>query len=164
MEGTSQQRSACIQQLCQGIEPQLPQPMRDADVIAIPEQSRWEGTKGLFWNCWQVGIYVCQGRNPSTYLRLVPLSIISLPYLTDVNVALGLVAKHYLEQTGPDALQATESAFPTCASVKNDLDKGFQFWKGLVTGLEAVRDAKYLSEETYAMFVEADQWLQTKRK
>lgn len=92
--------------------------------------------------------------------------------MSDVNVALGLVAKHFLEQTVASngsttteaALSSTESTFPTCVSVKDDLEKGFRFWEALVMGLQPVRESGSISETTYAMFVEANEWLQQRKR
>ncbi|KAI9315270.1 temperature dependent protein affecting M2 dsRNA replication [Dichotomocladium elegans] len=88
----------------------------------------------------------------------------SLPYASDVNVAMGLVTKHYLEQTlsadNKAALASTEAAFPVCASVKRDLEKGFAFWNALVAGISAIKDS---DEVDPTMFLEANEWLQ-KRK
>ena len=89
-----------------------------------------------------------------------------MPYQSDVNVAMGLVSKHYLEQTvgstNPDkdaALSATESAFSVCNSVKSDLTQAFQFWDGLVSGIRAIKDTVEIAN----MFLEADEWLQSRR-
>lgn len=88
----------------------------------------------------------------------------SLPYTTDVNVAMGLVTKHYLEHTlssdASVAIQAVESTFSLCTSVKQDLEQAFNFWDGLVAGLEAIKDTE---SEAAAMFLEANEWLQKRR-
>ncbi|KAI9243738.1 temperature dependent protein affecting M2 dsRNA replication [Phascolomyces articulosus] len=90
----------------------------------------------------------------------------SLPYQSDVNVAMGLVSKHYLEQTvgnnNPDknaALSTTESTFSVCNNVKSDLTQAFQFWDGLVAGIRAIKDKVEIAN----MFLEADEWLQSRR-
>ncbi|CAO3649485.1 unnamed protein product [Cunninghamella echinulata] len=92
--------------------------------------------------------------------------IISLPYLNDTNVALGIVANHYLKQVLENdtakALSSTESSFPTCSNLKSDLQKGVTFWNGLIAGVKVLKDAKKLDDDTYAMFVDANEWLQPK--
>lgn len=97
------------------------------------------------------------------YPRLIIFSL-SLPYTSDVNVAMGLVTKHYLEHTlssdASVAIQAVESTFSLCTSVKQDLEQAFNFWDGLVAGLEAIRDTE---SEAAAMFLEANEWLQKRR-
>lgn len=89
---------------------------------------------------------------------------LSLPYASDVNVAMGLVTKQYLEHTLSSdagvAIQAVESAFPLCKSVKQDLEQAFKFWDGLVAGLNAVKDTE---SEAATMFLEANEWLQKRR-
>ncbi|KAG1559523.1 hypothetical protein G6F46_002736 [Rhizopus delemar] len=92
----------------------------------------------------------------------------SLPYMADVNVALGLVCKHYLErivegQPPSEALAHTEKAFPTCSSIQADLDIGFQFWKKLVESMELLHRMNTISLETWTMFTDANEWLRTKR-
>ncbi|CAO3685598.1 unnamed protein product [Rhizopus stolonifer] len=92
----------------------------------------------------------------------------SLPYMADVNVALGLVCKHYLEKTiegqsPSEALASTERAFPTCSSVQTDLNLGFQFWKRLVESIELLHKINAISLDTFTMFTDANQWLRTKR-
>ncbi|KAL7309521.1 hypothetical protein PS15m_010389 [Mucor circinelloides] len=89
----------------------------------------------------------------------------SLPYLADVNVALGLVCKHYLErivegQSATEALASAEKAFPTCNSVKSDLEKGFAFWKQLYAAIESLDKAKSIEKSTFEMFHSANEWLQ----
>ncbi|CDH60807.1 xpg i-region protein [Lichtheimia corymbifera JMRC:FSU:9682] len=88
----------------------------------------------------------------------------SLPYASDVNVAMGLVTKQYLEHTLSSdagvAIQAVESAFPLCKSVKQDLEQAFKFWDGLVAGLNAVKDTE---SEAATIFLEANEWLQKRR-
>ncbi|KAI9301224.1 temperature dependent protein affecting M2 dsRNA replication [Cunninghamella echinulata] len=92
--------------------------------------------------------------------------IVSLPYLNDTNVALGIVANHYLKQVLENdttkALSSTESSFPTCSNLKSDLQKGVTFWNGLITGVKVLKDAKKLDDDTYAMFMDANEWLQPK--
>lgn len=85
--------------------------------------------------------------------------------MADVNVALGLVCKHYLERTvegqsAAEALAATEKAFPTCQSVKSDLEKGFAFWKQLYAAIESLDKAKSVEKSTFEMFQGANDWLQ----
>ncbi|KAF7727596.1 hypothetical protein EC973_007357 [Apophysomyces ossiformis] len=87
----------------------------------------------------------------------------SLPYLSDSNVSLGLVTKHYLSQT-QNALAVTETAFSACSSLKSDLSKGFQFWDGVFNGVKVLREAGSISEATYMMFSEANDWLKTKQQ
>ncbi|KAI8374336.1 temperature dependent protein affecting M2 dsRNA replication [Radiomyces spectabilis] len=90
----------------------------------------------------------------------------NLPFMTDINVALGLVVKHYLEQTldnGVDAMDSTEKTFPSCTEIKADMQKGFQFWDSVMAGVKTLKEAKSISEVTYTMFVEADNWLQPKK-
>lgn len=92
----------------------------------------------------------------------------SLPYLADTNVALGLVAKYYLEgivegKSAADALQLTEKAFPTCVSVKSDLEKGYQFWNALYQAIQALAKAQSISSTTLEMFSDANDWF-TKNK
>ncbi|CAO3607556.1 unnamed protein product [Cunninghamella blakesleeana] len=96
--------------------------------------------------------------------------VVSLPYLNDNNVALGIVANHYLKQVldnnndNEKAYLSTESHFPTCSNIKTDLQKGFEFWNGLMEGVKVLKDAKKLDDETYAMFTDANEWLQPKMK
>jgi hypothetical protein len=88
----------------------------------------------------------------------------SLPYLADPNVALGLVCKYYLErivegQSAVEALSSTEKAFPTCISVKSDLEKGFQFWSQLIQAIQTLHSAQSISPSTFDMFSGANDWL-----
>ncbi|CAO3618472.1 unnamed protein product [Mucor hiemalis] len=88
----------------------------------------------------------------------------SLPFLADSNVALGLVCKHYLErivegQSAVEALTSTEKAFPTCISVKADLEKGFQFWNQLFQSIQTLQKAQSISSTTFDMFSDANVWL-----
>lgn len=90
---------------------------------------------------------------------------VSLPYLTDHNVALGLVCKHYLErvvegQTPLEALTSTEKAFPPCVSVKGDLEKGFRFWKQLIVATESLIKEDSITSATFDMFKDANAWLE----
>ncbi|KAI8645014.1 temperature dependent protein affecting M2 dsRNA replication-domain-containing protein [Parasitella parasitica] len=92
----------------------------------------------------------------------------SLPYLADVNVALGLVCKFYLERvvegkSAAEALELTEKAFPTCNSVKSDLEKGFAFWSQLFTAIETLDKARSIEKSTFEMFLGANEWLQKVR-
>lgn len=85
--------------------------------------------------------------------------------MADVNVALGLVCKFYLErivegQSAVEALASTEKAFPTCNSVKSDLEKGFSFWNQLYTAIESLEKAKSIEKSTFEMFQGANEWLQ----
>jgi hypothetical protein len=87
--------------------------------------------------------------------------------MSDVNVALGLVAQHYLEsrasgQSAQDALLSTEKSFPTCVSVKSDLERGFQFWNNLMEAVQLLSDAGAMDKSVLPMFIDADQWLQEK--
>ncbi|KAI8887864.1 hypothetical protein K501DRAFT_174508 [Backusella circina FSU 941] len=91
----------------------------------------------------------------------------SLPFMSDVNVALGLVAQHYLEsrasgQSTQDALLSTEKSFPTCVSVKSDLERGFQLWSNLMEAVQLLFDAGEIDRSILTMFTDADQWLQDK--
>ena len=67
----------------------------------------------------------------------------SLPFLTDVNTAMGIITKTYLEQTislsklndgkvthanTSEALRKIQSIFTACTDVKADLINGFAFW------------------------------------
>jgi len=67
----------------------------------------------------------------------------SLPFLTDVNTAMGIITKTYLEQTislsklnegkvththVSDASRKIQNIFTACADVKADLINGFAFW------------------------------------
>ncbi|ORZ10082.1 temperature dependent protein affecting M2 dsRNA replication [Absidia repens] len=92
----------------------------------------------------------------------------SLPFLTDNNVALGIVAQHYLEQSlkndNNTALASTEATFTTCINIKADLKKGGEFWNGLMAGVDVLKDAGKISDETYKMFTDANDWLQHKVK
>ncbi|ORY95728.1 temperature dependent protein affecting M2 dsRNA replication [Syncephalastrum racemosum] len=103
-------------------------------------------------------------------MPLLHVYIHSLPYASDVNVAGGLIAKHYLEHmisgtaSSQEALSKTESVFTSCGHVKADLERGFRFWQGLVLGIKAVKDSGDITEDTYNEFVEADQWLQKRNK
>lgn len=88
----------------------------------------------------------------------------SLPFLADPNVALGLVCKYYLErivegQSAAEALASTEKAFPTCISVKSDLEKGFQFWDQLFQAIQTLQKAQSISSSTFDMFSGANAWL-----
>lgn len=88
----------------------------------------------------------------------------SLPYLADPNVALGLVCKHYLErivegQSALEALSMTEKAFPTCVSVKSDLENGFEFWHQLFQAVQTLFKTKSMSSTTFDMFLGANEWL-----
>ena len=85
--------------------------------------------------------------------------------MADVNVALGLVCKHYLERivegkSPQEALSLTEKAFPTCVSVKSDLEKGIQFWNQLYQGIQVLSKAESIHSSTFDMFRNTDQWLQ----
>ncbi|OAD78751.1 hypothetical protein PHYBLDRAFT_157638 [Phycomyces blakesleeanus NRRL 1555(-)] len=91
----------------------------------------------------------------------------SLPYMSDANVTLGLVTKHYLEQivTGRDPASATQSAektFLSCTALAADLRRGLLFWDALVKGTKVLKDAGSLSNESYQAFYQANQWLQNK--
>ncbi|KAG2214324.1 hypothetical protein INT47_000880 [Mucor saturninus] len=88
----------------------------------------------------------------------------SLPYLADPNVALGLVCKFYLErivegQSALEALSLTEKAFPTCISVKSDLETGFEFWNQLFQAVQTLLKAKSMTSTTFEMFAGANEWL-----
>ncbi|CEG64051.1 hypothetical protein RMATCC62417_01095 [Rhizopus microsporus] len=92
----------------------------------------------------------------------------SLPYMADVNVALGLVCKHYLErivegQSPVEALASTEKAFPTCVSVKEDLETGFQFWTRLLEAVRVLFKTNTISADTFNMFSNANEWLQNRK-
>ncbi|CEI85850.1 hypothetical protein RMCBS344292_00299 [Rhizopus microsporus] len=92
----------------------------------------------------------------------------SLPYMADVNVALGLVCKHYLErivegQSAIEALASTEKAFPTCVSVKEDLETGFQFWTRLLEAVGILFKTNTISADTFNMFSNANEWLQNRK-
>jgi hypothetical protein len=92
----------------------------------------------------------------------------SLPYLTDTNVALGIVTQHYLEQCldtdNKAALASTEAIFTTCTNIKSDLMKGVAFWNGLIAGVAILKETGKISDETYTMFTDANDWLQPKVK
>lgn len=93
------------------------------------------------------------------------LLFLSLPYLADPNVALGLVCKYYLERkveghSGLDALAMTEKAFPTCVSVKNDLEMGFEFWRQLFQAVQVLEKTQSITSSTFDMFNSANQWLE----
>ncbi|CAO3594271.1 unnamed protein product [Absidia cylindrospora] len=92
----------------------------------------------------------------------------SLPFLTDTNVALGIVAQYYLEQSlssdNNTALASTETAFTTCTSIRSDLKKGADFWGGLMAGMHVLKEAGKITDEIYSMFTGANQWLQPKIK
>ncbi|RCH91950.1 hypothetical protein CU098_001354, partial [Rhizopus stolonifer] len=92
----------------------------------------------------------------------------SLPYMADVNVALGLVCKHYLERITEgksplESLSLTEKAFPTCESVKSDLEQGFQFWNQLFEAVQTLFKTESIHSTTLDMFQGANQWLQKNR-
>lgn len=85
--------------------------------------------------------------------------------MADVNVALGLVCKHYLErivegQSTAEALVSTEMAFPTCISVKSDLQKGFRFWDQLLEAVQSLSKTQSINTTTFEMFHGANAWLQ----
>jgi GTP1/Obg family GTP-binding protein len=85
--------------------------------------------------------------------------------LADVNVALGLVCKHYMErvvegQSPTEALALTEKAFPTCISVKSDLEKGFRFWDQLFEAIQSLSKTQSINATTFEMFHNANTWLQ----
>ncbi|RUO95685.1 temperature dependent protein affecting M2 dsRNA replication-domain-containing protein [Jimgerdemannia flammicorona] len=113
----------------------------------------------------------------------------SLPYLQDVNTALGLVVKFYLEglitsasaastdadsahaplapaptqsQFG-DALVRLDDTFTSCSDVRSDLKRGFDFWDRVVAGVHVLHHNKSIPEELAVQFVEADRWVKERR-
>lgn len=80
-------------------------------------------------------------------------------------MALGLVCKHYLERvveglSPTEALASTEKAFPTCACVKSDLEKGFRFWDQLLQAVQSLSKTQSINTATFEMFHGANTWLQ----
>lgn len=80
-------------------------------------------------------------------------------------MALGLVCKHYLErvvegQTPSEALNSTEKAFPTCVSVKQDLQRGFKFWKQVVAATGLLVKEEAITSDTFEMFKGANTWIE----
>ncbi|KAI8979044.1 temperature dependent protein affecting M2 dsRNA replication [Mycotypha africana] len=89
----------------------------------------------------------------------------SLPFMSDHNVALGLVCKYYLEQfvegkSLSEALKATENAFPTCQNVKDDLKQGFKFWQLLIKAVNILVIEESIDIAIGDMFKNADKWLE----
>lgn len=88
-----------------------------------------------------------------------------MPYVADTNAALGMVIKYYLEHTvtdGSNAMEATEKTFTSAIDLKRDLHNGFDFWDNVVRGIKVLKEAKSF-EATCNMFLEADEWLKSRR-
>ncbi|CAO3674388.1 unnamed protein product [Umbelopsis vinacea] len=105
----------------------------------------------------------CVKRERSDYAELS----IRLPYVADMNAAMGMAVKHYLENAAKEgsnakALEATEKVFTTASDLNGDLNKGFDFWDHLIKGIKVLKAAKSF-EETCNMFLEADAWLRPRR-
>lgn len=83
-------------------------------------------------------------------------------------MALGIVTQHYLEQCldtdNKTALASAEAIFTTCINIKSDLMKGVAFWNGLIAGVAILKETGKISDETYTMFTDANDWLQPKVK
>ncbi|CAO3688983.1 unnamed protein product [Umbelopsis ramanniana] len=103
----------------------------------------------------------CVKRDRHDYAELS----IRMPYVADTNAALGMVIKYYLEHTvtdGSNAMEATEKTFTSAIDLKRDLHKGFDFWDNVVKGIKVLKEAKSF-EATCNMFLEADEWLKSRR-
>lgn len=103
-------------------------------------------------------------RNPLPTHHFLPTR---LPYVADMNAAMGMVAKHYLENTVKEdsnakALEATEKVYSIAVNLNKDLNKGFDFWDHVMKGIKVLKEAKSF-EETCNMFLEADAWLTPRR-
>ncbi|KAH8553719.1 temperature dependent protein affecting M2 dsRNA replication [Umbelopsis sp. PMI_123] len=103
----------------------------------------------------------CVKRDRHDYAELS----IRLPYVADNNAALGMVTKYYLKHTVSDqskAMEAIENSFTTAVDLKRDLHKGFGFWDNVMKGIKVLKEAKSF-EATCNMFLEADEWLKSRR-
>ncbi|KAL1919389.1 uncharacterized protein VTP21DRAFT_2082 [Calcarisporiella thermophila] len=91
------------------------------------------------------------------------------PYLQDVNDALGIVSKTYLdrvlssEMTKEEAAKNVEEVFTACKNVRGDLKSGFQFWDKVVAGVKVLVEGGAISKELGGQFEEADRWLGSRR-
>ncbi|CAG8489148.1 3402_t:CDS:10 [Paraglomus brasilianum] len=103
---------------------------------------------------------------------------LSLPFLTDVNTAMGIITKTYLEQTislsklnegkvththVSDASRKIQNIFTACADVKADLINGFAFWDELIVALKQLRASDSISLDFASQFFNANQWLSSRR-
>jgi hypothetical protein len=100
-------------------------------------------------------------------LKILYFILSRLPYVADMNAAMGMAVKHYLENAAKEgsnakALEATEKVFTTASDLNRDLNKGFDFWDHLIKGIKVLKAAKSF-EETCNMFFEADAWLRPRR-
>jgi hypothetical protein len=98
---------------------------------------------------------------------LITFCLSRLPYVADMNAAMSMVAKHYLENTVKEdsnakALEATEKVYSIAVNLNKDLNKGFDFWDHVMKGIKVLKEAKSF-EETCNMFLEADAWLTPRR-
>lgn len=134
-----------------------------------------------------LGAFLCNDirKSRDDYLNIS----LSLPFNSDVNTALGIVAKLYLDtvislsaqaenkeapfgmSTLESASEPTESikesalgsikdAFTACVDPVSDLGRGFRLWDALVAGVGSVDE---LSKEQKQEFSDADAWLKTYR-
>ncbi|RUS17673.1 temperature dependent protein affecting M2 dsRNA replication-domain-containing protein [Endogone sp. FLAS-F59071] len=113
----------------------------------------------------------------------------SLPYLQDVNTALGLVVKFYLETlitaTSPssvdpdvahsppaptptqsqitEALAKLDDTFTSCSDVRGDLRRGLDLWDRVVIGVRVLHQSKSVPEDLANQFFEAEQWLNERK-
>ncbi|CAB4431514.1 unnamed protein product [Rhizophagus irregularis] len=104
---------------------------------------------------------------------------LSLPFLYDVNTAMGIIVKTYLEHVIilskdnndkaairshiPEALKKLDGTFTGCINVKADLENGLVFWDEVIIAVNSLKTSGAISNELASQFINANNWLSSRR-
>jgi signal recognition particle subunit SEC65 len=93
--------------------------------------------------------------------------IIRLPFYQENSTALGVLAKHVLEQPVDNLAQVYKdlgTKFPSCKNPQADFEKGLKFWDQSVQAVSVLAKAVPKYQPILQQFEDADKFLSSRRK
>jgi len=110
---------------------------------------------------------------------LLLLFYFSLPFLYDVNTGTGIIVKTYLEHVIilskdnndktairshiSESLKKLDGTFTGCVNAKADLENGLVFWDEVMIAVNSLKTSGVISNEFVSQFINANNWLSSRR-